>query len=340
MIVDSYMKRMIAVFFLSILAVITAEAFRYLAAKQSSWPLMVVHDTDPGVDDAMAMLMLLSRRSHAELLAVTCVAGNTGVLNGSQNAWLVLEVANRTDIPIYSGSGHGMAFQVESDHYFGDDGFGDVYQRPANPPLLELHAALALVNIVKAQPGKISVLCTGPLTNIALAIHLYPKFLEDVKEMVVLGGSYKGGGNTKPGAEFNFNFDPEAAALVFSKAPQDKLIKLLPLETVESNSLSLDWRLNVLGGLNSGWMHFLKLAESKSLPKLKQWSPFDQLAAAVIINPKVATNWTDTKIYVETCGVHGRGAVFVDYNSEKKNVRIITQVNMELFKSLILSLLA
>ncbi|CAH1406781.1 unnamed protein product [Nezara viridula] len=337
---DSYMKKMVAVFVLSIVAVITAESIRYLAAIDSREQLMVVHDADPGADDAMAMLMLLSGKSRAQLIAVTCVTGNTGVTNGTQNAWLTLEVANRTEIPVHRGAAHGLVSDIRSDNYFGYDGLGDAMPKPLEALVAERHAAAALVDIVKTHPGKVSVLCTGPLTNIALAIHLYPKFLEEIKEMVVFGGSYRGGGNKKPGAEFNIVFDPEAAALVFSKAPQDKLIKLVPLETVESNSLPLDWRLNALGGLDSNWIRFLNLAEGKTFPKISKWSPFDQTAAAILLDPKIATAWTDTKIYVETCGEHGRGAVFVDYQSTTSNVRIITDVNIDLIKNMLLSYLA
>lgn len=240
---------------------------------------------------------------------------------------------------LHAGAEQALLSPIQPDHYFGFDGLGDVFPNPGlEAPSSGQHAAIALVDVVKRNPGKVSVLCTGPLTNIALAIHLYPRFMEDVKEMVVLGGSYKGGGNRKPGGEFNFVADPEAAALVFSKALPDRLVKLIPLETVASNPIPLRWRVEVLGEMDSKRIHFLNQAEANTFPKITEWLPFDQLAAAVLLEPRVIAGWVDVRIYLETCGEHGRGTVFVDYDSPVQNTRIITDIHLELFKELLLYL--
>ena len=98
-------------------------------------------------------------------------------------------------VPVFAGSDQGLVYAVEMDYFFGYDGFGD-FDFPDAPDPRDVaeksHAATAIASMVENNPGKIAVLATGPLTNIALALHLYPRLLEDVKELVFVGGSYQG----------------------------------------------------------------------------------------------------------------------------------------------------
>lgn len=291
----------------------------------------MVIDTDVGADDAMAILIMLSSRSKAEVLAITTVRGNTGVENATRGALLISQIAEHKEIPIYMGSPWGMVFEQNSSNYFGYDGLGDIFEKPPLNLKRDEPAATALVNLVKEHPGEISLLCIGPLTNLALAMHLYPRLLLDLKDIVILGGSYKGRGNISPGVEFNMYMDPEAATFVFSNVPPTKLITLLPLETIEENAFTMDWRLNVLGKIKSPSIEFLNKAERLALSNEDEsWFAFDPSAAILLLDPNSGNSTMDAWVEVETVGKISRGAMIVDYMTKKTNVRIVTRLDKNL----------
>ncbi|CAH1392004.1 unnamed protein product [Nezara viridula] len=298
--------------------------------------LKVVIDTDVGADDAMAILMMLSKQSKAEVLAITTVKGNTGVENATRGALLISEVADRKEIPVYMGSPQGIIFEESSSNYFGYDGLGDIFDKPPLDLKKEGHAALALARLVKDNPGEISLLCIGPLTNLALAMHIYPRLQLDLKEIIILGGSYKGRGNVKPGVEFNIYMDPEAAALVFANVPQTKLITLLPLETIEENSYTKNWRLNDLGKIDSTFVNFLNKAEWLALANADEtWLEFDPTAASFLLDPSIATSTKDAWVEVETSGTITRGAMILDQDNKKTNIRIVTGLDKVKLQSML-----
>lgn len=319
--------------------------FAYLVHSSSAAPtndaLEVVIDTDLGADDAMAVLLMLSKLSRANVLALTAVTGNTGAVNVTRNVLLTLQVADRTDIPVYTGSEQGLVYKQVPTCYFGCDGLGDVFH---NKPSLELrkeeHAALALANIVKERPGRVTVVCIGPLTNLALALHIYPRLLEDVKNVVILGGSYLGGGGVKPGVEFNTYSDPEAAAYVFSKVPVDKPVTVVPSETTHGVSLPLDWRINTLGKIDTCAVEFMNKAERISLKKERVWGLADQVAVSIVLNPTIVKATKEAYLLVETCGDTGRGAVFRDDYHKTPNVKLVTEVDKDSIEELLIEYLS
>nr|BAN21453.1 inosine-uridine preferring nucleoside hydrolase [Riptortus pedestris] len=233
-----------------------------------------------------------------------------------------------------------MVYKNKIDPYFGYDGLGDSFsEKPYYDFTKHEHAALALADIVKKRPGEITILCIGPLTNIALALHIYPRLLEDVKEVVILGGSYQGGGGTRPGVEFNTYSDPEASAFVFSKVPVGKTVTVIPSETSHQVAMPLDWRLNTLGKLESCFIEFLNRAEGVVLKRARVWSISDQVAAAIILNPAIIKSTKDAYLLVETCGNTSRGAVFRDDRHKTTNVRLITEVDKEGIQTMLLEYL-
>ena len=176
----------------------------------------VILDTDPGVDDAMALLFIL-RAPDLELAAVTTVFGNVDVEQSTRNALTVLDVARRADIPVAQGSGQPLwrERRVAGSIGHGQNGLGGFnLPGPSAKPVKE-RAAELIVRRVMSAPGEISLIAVGPLTNLALATLLEPRIASNVRELVIMGGSATVAGSATPVAETNMASDPEAGRIVF-----------------------------------------------------------------------------------------------------------------------------
>lgn len=177
-------------------------------------PLRLLIDTDPGVDDAIALLMAL-RHPDATVEAITVVAGNAGLDQTVRNARYLVELCE-ADVPVYAGAERALLREDRrAGHIHGADGLGDLGLRPRNPEPVPGRAADAIVDIVSANPGAITLVTLGPLTNVALAVAKAPAIAALVREVVVMGGAAAMAGNATPAAEFNIWADPEAARIVF-----------------------------------------------------------------------------------------------------------------------------
>ncbi|KAK9510990.1 hypothetical protein O3M35_005652 [Rhynocoris fuscipes] len=298
----------------------------------------IIIDTDAGADDAMAILMILSSIRCVNVEAITCVRGNTGANNVSINVLKTLFIANRLDIPVFVGSEAGLVYSSKIDNYFGDDGLGD-FEFPIKPDpslLKKNHAAVAIAEIVENNPGSITIVSIGPLTNIALASHINKNFFKQVKRLIILGGSYKGQGNIGPGIEFNIYADAEAAASLFSRLPPYTPTLMLPYETCKENSYSLSWRLETLGKLGSVKMDFLNLAERKTLNNIKSWTPFDQNIAAIILHPEIILNSELGQVIVNTSDNRGE----TDFIVGEGSVQIVTKLNRVEVKRILIATLS
>ncbi|KAG7200322.1 hypothetical protein KM043_017784 [Ampulex compressa] len=212
----------------------------------------VIVDCDAGIDDALALMMLIAthKLQKIKIAAITCVKGNTNVENVTENVFRTLHACEATDIPVYKGAYSPLlvAHIAVNLQYHGEDGFGDVYaNKPDTSKLQEEHAVYALNKIVSANPGKVSIVCLGPLTNIALAIMMYPNFIKNVNELFIMGGNSTAQGNTTAQAEFNFYMDPESAHIVLNSKVNS--IWLLPWETCLKCQIPMEWRKDVLAGI-------------------------------------------------------------------------------------------
>ncbi|CAL0308422.1 unnamed protein product [Lupinus luteus] len=181
-------------------------------------PKKIIIDTDPGIDDAMAIFLAL-RSPEIEVIALTTIYGNVYTTLATRNALHLLEVAGRTDIPVVEGSHvtltKGTKLRV-ADFVHGADGLGNQNFPPPKGKPLEESAAAYLVQQAKENPGKITVVALGPLTNIALAVQLDPEFYKNIGQIVILGGAFAVNGNVNPAAEANIFGDPDAADVVFT----------------------------------------------------------------------------------------------------------------------------
>ncbi|XP_045816064.1 probable uridine nucleosidase 2 [Trifolium pratense] len=181
-------------------------------------PKKIIIDTDPGIDDAMAIFVAL-RSPEIEVIGLTTIYGNVYTTLATRNALHLLEVAERTDIPVAEGSHvtltKGTKLRI-ADFVHGADGLGNQNFPPPNGKPIEESAVDFLVNQAKANPGKITVVALGPLTNIALAVQMDPDFAKNIGQIVLLGGSFAVNGNVNPAAEANIFGDPDAADVVFT----------------------------------------------------------------------------------------------------------------------------
>ncbi|MCG3141361.1 MAG: Pyrimidine-specific ribonucleoside hydrolase RihA [Anaerolineae bacterium] len=180
-------------------------------------PESILIDTDPGIDDAMAILFAL-KAPELEVYALTTVYGNHFVEITTRNALRLLELASRDEIPVARGASAPLVREYTSPPTFvhGSDGLGDagLTDEPDDEPA-HARAAQFIVEAVMSHPGEITLVPLGPLTNIAMALKLEPRLVKATKRVVLMGGAAFAPGNVSPVAEANIYNDPEAAAVVF-----------------------------------------------------------------------------------------------------------------------------
>lgn len=177
----------------------------------------IIIDTDPGVDDALAILLALAS-PELEVLGLTAVAGNRPVERTQSNARALCELAGRDDVPVFAGCARPILTPLgTAERLHGAGGLGDFEPAPPKPPSRETHAVDWLVDTLRAaEDGAITLCALGPLTNLALALIKQPAIRPKIREIVMMGGSLFVGGNVTPAAEFNIHCDPHAAAVVFA----------------------------------------------------------------------------------------------------------------------------
>lgn len=183
-----------------------------------------VIDTDTAQDDCVAILVGLLDPA-AELRAITMVAGNVGFERQVQNAWMTLDVADRLDaVPVHLGCRRPMVREWVSAENVHGDGAGGLAIDDAGLAPHEEHGVDALIRLAAEQPGELTIVCIGPLTNIAMAVIKDPGFVGNVKSLYIMGGSNNDRGNITAAAEFNFYVDPDAAKTVFAAGFADIVV--------------------------------------------------------------------------------------------------------------------
>ena len=177
-------------------------------------PLVI--DTDPGIDDALAVLLALAS-PEVDLRLVTTVHGNVGLAQTTENALRVLHLAGRSDVPVAAGARSSLVVpQLErAGHVHGTAGLGGVVLPPSPAAVDPRPAVTAMAELLTSSAEPVTVAAIGPLTNIALLLAVYPDAAARIGRLVVMGGSATRGGNVTAAAEFNVWADPEAAAVVF-----------------------------------------------------------------------------------------------------------------------------
>jgi purine nucleosidase len=196
----------------------------------------ILMDVDTGIDDALALVYLLSR-PEAQVQAITCTAGNTGARQVALNNLALLQLCGRQGIEVAIGAEVPLEIPlVTTKETHGPKGIGYAELPPPAQQVSARHAVDVWVQEARARPGELTGLITGPLTNFALALRREPELPRLLKGLVIMGGSFHYQGNTTPTAEWNVSVDPHAAKEVFAAyrgLPEDKLPVVCALETTE-----------------------------------------------------------------------------------------------------------
>jgi purine nucleosidase len=194
--------------------IVAALVFCVFVSSSAAGPRKVIIDTDPGTDDAMAIMLALNS-PELDVRALTVVPGNVTAAQGLENALRMVSLANRCDILVAGGAQHPL-FQklVTAEFWHGQNGLANVELPPSKCKRDPRWAPDLIIEMVHANPHEITLVPIGPLTNIALAIEKDPSIVPLVKEVVIMGGSITGG-NVNAAAEANIANDPEAAQIVF-----------------------------------------------------------------------------------------------------------------------------
>jgi purine nucleosidase len=189
----------------------------------------VIFDTDPGQDDAVAILTALASPEAVEVLGIVTVAGNIPLSHTTRNALSLVELAGRTDVPVFAGCERPMLRElVTAEHVHGPTGLDGPDLPPPSVTARAQQGVDFLIETIRAHPPKtIRLLALGPLTNIGVAFAKAPDLAARLKDVVLMGGGYFEAGNITPAAEFNIYVDPEAAAIVFASGAA---ITVLPLD--------------------------------------------------------------------------------------------------------------
>jgi purine nucleosidase len=192
-------------------------------------PRKIIIDTDPGQDDAVAILLALASPEDVEVLGITAVAGNVPLALTAKNARIVCELAGRRDTRVFAGADRPLKRALRTaEHVHGNTGLNGPALPTPTMPLQDRHAVDFIIDTLRAEPSGTVTLCPlGPLTNIALALEQAPDIAPRIAQIVLMGGAYFEVGNITPAAEFNIYVDPEAARAVFAcGAP----ITVMPLD--------------------------------------------------------------------------------------------------------------
>ena len=177
----------------------------------------IIIDTDPGQDDAVAILLALGSPAEIEVLGIVAVAGNVGLKQNAKNALKVVELSGKTDTPVYAGcEGPLRRRLVTAEAVHGKTGLDGPDLPEPKIKLRDQHGVDFIIETLRREPeGTVTLCCLGPLTNIGMALAKAPDIKERVQEIILMGGGLFEGGNITPAAEFNIYVDPDAADVVF-----------------------------------------------------------------------------------------------------------------------------
>tara|TARA_B100001179_G_scaffold39829_1_gene26001 strand:+ start:2085 stop:2993 length:909 start_codon:yes stop_codon:yes gene_type:complete len=248
--------------------------------------IQFIIDTDPGVDDAIAILMAMAS-SEIEILGLTTVGGNVPLARATRNALSLLQAASRSDIPVAKGASRPLRGKFAYAPYFhGPSGLSQRLPDPANGPV-EDGAVKFLYDQLTGERGEAVLVALGPLTNLAVLLRERPIALEQAKQIVVMGGAVNTPGNVTPEAEFNFYCDPVAADIVLSSRLPITMVDLAACRQVKigrEQALGLK-SATPLGRLMldmlQGWFH-------RELSR-EEFEFCDPLAMAIALHPAIAT---------------------------------------------------
>lgn len=289
-------------------------------------PFPILLDCDPGLDDALALL-LAHGDPAIELVAVTTVGGNVALETTTKNALELRDYLGFAKVPVAAGAGKPLVRPgKDAAHVHGSGGLGAVTLPAATGAAADIHAVDLIIETVRARPGAIHLVATGPLTNIALALEKDPAIARLVASFTIMGGAYTRG-NTTPAAEFNIFADPEAAKIVFDHDWQPTMVGLDLTLQAQANTAVIE-RFEQLGALADELI--VPLATFWADPNDQEWdgqAVHDVCAVAFVTRPDLFEGKL-ARVDVETKGEFTAGMTVVDFNSPEPNAFVPTRLDV------------
>lgn len=304
----------------------------------SPLPRRIVLDTDPGIDDALAILLALAS-PEIELAGLSIVHGNCTLVEAVANGLSVLELGGGHHIPLFVGCDRPLLRPLTTAHdTHGQRGLGYAQLPPAQLQPASEHAVDFIIRTALEAPGEVTLVAVGPLTNVALALRKEPRLAGALREIVIMGGALRADGNVTPRAEFNVYADPHAAQIVFSSGaplvimPWD-ITRLVRLHESEVNRLAQAGKL--IG-------RFIADATRFYIEFHRRYFGYDgcaindPAALALVFLPDLAT-YADVHVTVETCSPLTMGFTVADFmlsDGRQPNARAVTEFDTPRFLSL------
>ncbi len=292
--------------------------------------MKVIIDTDPGADDALALIYAVNSRK-IDIEAITTVCGNSSLLNTTSNAHFILRNLLNTNIQIYSGAENPLELELVTAKSHGKSGLGDIETKKDSSYINNL-ATIKILEEAKKSGKDLSLITLGPLTNIARAIQEDNKIMKKIKEIYTMGGAINTYGNSNRVAEFNFYVDPHAASIVFDSGIDLTLVpanicRQVILNQEDIQKLPKSKNLDILKKIISP---YFKVYKSRGF---KGAVLYDPLTVGVFLNrSKMSTEKLDIKI--ETSGKLTRGMCVPElreYMDKNLNVNVVTKVDSEFY---------
>ena len=279
-------------------------------------PRKIIIDTDPGQDDAVAILLALASPDEIDVLGVTAVAGNVPLPLTQKNARIVCELAGKPDTLVFAGCDAPLVRKlVTAEHVHGKTGLDGPQMSDPTMPLQDQHAVEYIIETLRAHDAGTITLCPlGPLTNIATAFKSAPDIIEKVQEIVLMGGAYFQVGNITPAAEFNIYVDPEAAKIVFDSGVP---IVVMPLD-VTHKALTTRARVEAfralgtkVGDMVAAWTDFFERFDKEKYGS--EGAPLhDPCVIAYLIQPDLFTG-RHVNVEIETVSELTLGMTVADW---------------------------
>lgn len=309
-------------------------------------PRKIIIDTDPGQDDAVAILLALACPEELSVLGIVAVAGNVGLAQNAKNALQVVELSGRTDVPVFAGCERPIRrVLVTAEHVHGPTGLdGPVLPEPSIQ-VQEQHGVDFIIETLRREaPGTVTLCTLGPLTNIAMALIKAPDIKTRIQQIVMMAGAYFEVGNITPAAEFNVYVDPEAADVVLTSGVP---IIMVPLD-VTHGVLSFSHRIEAFARLGNktgdAVAKMISFSQHFDLEKYDtKGSPLhDPCVIAWLLKPEIFEGRT-INVTVETASELTLGMTVADYwriTDRPKNVHFLRSANDEDFYELLTERLA
>ncbi|MBP1851312.1 nucleoside hydrolase [Rhizobium halophytocola] len=301
----------------------------------------IIIDTDPGQDDAAALMLAFASPDELEVLGVTTVAGNVPLAMTSRNARVVCELCGRSDARVYPGAERPMVKPlVTAEHVHGKTGLDGAELPEPSMPLQDTHAVDFIIDTLRHEPAGTVTLCTlGALTNIGLAFKKAPDIAPRIRELVMMGGGFFEGGNITPAAEFNIFVDPHAAEIVFRSGVP---IVMMPLD-VTHQLLTTKARVARIAALATrpaevlkGWLEFFERFDVEKYGS--DGGPLhDPSVIAYLLRPDLFDG-RDCNVEIETVSELTIGMTVVDWwrvSGRPANARVMRKVDADGFFDLL-----